>query len=103
MSDPCRDAFNAWWKMQPWTSPKRKEAALEAWLQAWITRPSRPLSVVSVPTVEEIHVHYRQAKLKKGKELGKKSIEVSSPEHIAGLEAIHALLIAQPPKDKPDD
>jgi hypothetical protein len=35
----AREAFNVWWKDQPWTSPKRKEAALEAWLQAWICRP----------------------------------------------------------------
>ena len=54
----AREAFDIWWKDQPWTSLKRKEAALEAWLQAWISRPittrqSAP-RVGSVPTVEEL-------------------------------------------------
>jgi len=35
------DAFCGWWARMPWTSPRLKNVAKEAWLQAWIEKSTK--------------------------------------------------------------
>ena len=54
-TNPCKDAFDEWWKGQPWTSTRLKKVAWEAWLACWIAKPTRNngFSVTDMNLIEE--------------------------------------------------